>query len=172
MQVTVNAAPSNQPPVANAGLNINITLPTNSVTLSGSGTDADGTIASYQWTKISGPSQFTIVSPAAAKTTVNNLAQGIYKFQLTVTDNGGATGKDTATVTVNAAPNQPPVANAGTDLNITLPTNSVTLSGSGTDADGTIASYQWTKITGPSQFTIVSSTIAKTSVKNLDTGNL
>jgi ribosomal protein L14 len=167
--VTVNAAP-NQPPIANAGLDVNITLPVNTVTLSGSGSDADGTIASYQWTKIAGPSQFTIASPAQAQTSVNNLMQGIYKFQLLVTDNSGATAKDTVAVSVNAAPNQPPIANAGTDMNITLPVNTVTLSGSGSDADGTVASYQWTKISGPSQFTIASPTQAQTPVNNLVQG--
>ena len=43
-------------------------------------------------------------------------------------------------VTVNAALNIPPVANAGVDQIITLPTNTVSLNGSGTDADGTIVS--------------------------------
>jgi K+-transporting ATPase c subunit len=171
VQVTVNAAPANQPPTANAGADINITLPVNSATLNGSGTDPDGTIASYQWTKVSGPSQYTIVSPTQAQTTVNNLAQGIYLFELKVTDNAGATGKDTVQVTVNAAPaNQPPTANAGTDINITLPVNSATLNGSGTDPDGTIASYQWTKVSGPSQYTIVSPTQAQTTINNLAQG--
>ena len=35
-------------------------------------------------------------------------------------------------------PNQPPVADAGLDQTITLPVNTVTLSGSGSDADGTL----------------------------------
>ena len=41
-------------------------------------------------------------------------------------------------VTVNAAANIPPVADAGVDQTITLPVNSVILSGSGSDVDGTI----------------------------------
>ena len=77
-------------------------------------------IVSYQWTKIAGPA-CTIVSPSQAQTAVNNMVQGVYQFQLTVTDNLGATGRDTVVVTVNAAANQPPVANAGPDQNITLP---------------------------------------------------
>ncbi len=170
VQVTVNAAPPNQSPTANAGIDINITLPTNSVTLSGSGSDPDGTIASYQWRKISGPSQYNIVSSTQAKTTVNNLAQGIYQFELKVTDNSGATGTDTATVTVNAAPNQAPVADAGSDINIMLPANSIKLLGSGTDPDGTIVSYQWTKTSGPSQYNIVSPSQAQTTVNNLVEG--
>ncbi|HVT84108.1 MAG TPA: tandem-95 repeat protein [Chitinophagaceae bacterium] len=167
--ITVNAA-SNQPPVADAGPNQNITLPTNSVTLSGSGTDADGTVVSYSWTKVSGPTQFTIVSPTQGQTTVNGLVQGTYQFQLTVTDNQGATGIAIVTVTVNPAPNQPPVANAGTDQNITLPINSVTLSGNGNDPDGSIVSYQWSKISGPTQFSIISPTQAQTIVNNLVAG--
>ena len=106
---------ANIPPVANAGADQTVTLPVNTVTLNGSGTDADGTIASYQWTKISGPSTFTIVSPSQAQTAVNNLVQGTYQFQLTVTDNQGATATDTVVITVNPAANIPPTANAGTD---------------------------------------------------------
>src|SRR6476660_2431847 len=47
------------------------------------------------------------------------------------------------------APNQPPTANAGQDQSITLPTNSVTLTGSGADKDGSISGYNWTKVSGP-----------------------
>ena len=48
--------------------------------------------------------------------------------------------------------NQIPKSNAGTDKEITLPVNSLSMTGSGTDADGIIASYQWNKIAGPSAF--------------------
>ena len=143
---------ANQSPVANAGPDQNFFFPANSADLSGSGADPDGTVVSYQWAKIYGPSQFTLTAPSQAHATVSNLAVGIYKFELTVTDNAGATGKDTVTITINQATNQPPVANAGSDINITLPTNSVTLAGSGSDADGTVASYQWAKVSGPSQY--------------------
>ena len=64
------------------------------------------------------------------------MTQGVYQFQLKVTDNNGATAIDTVQVTVNAA-NIAPTANAGTDQTIQLPTNSVSLSGADTDADGT-----------------------------------
>ena len=68
---------------------------------------------------------------------------------LTVTDNSGATGIDIVTITVNGAANQAPIANAGSNISITLPTNSVTLNGSGADPDGTIVGYSWTKLSGP-----------------------
>ncbi len=169
VQVTVNSN-VNQAPVANAGADISITLPANSVTLNGSGSDPDGSIIAYQWTKISGPVQFTISSPANASTGVTGLVQGVYLFELTVTDNNNVTGSDTVQVVVNAAINLPPTAYAGTDLVINLPVNSATLNGSGSDPDGTIAGYQWTKVAGPSQFNFTAGTSASTGVVNLAEG--
>ena len=67
---------TNRPPVANAGADQVITLPTNSVNLNGSATDPDNNITSYQWTKISGPSSFTIANPNAVQTQVTNLVEG------------------------------------------------------------------------------------------------
>lgn len=89
-------------------------------TLSGTGTDADGTISAYQWRKISGPTGGVITSPSAAVTTVTGLTPGIYQYELTVTDNQGATGTDTVQITVIAG-NVKPKANAGADQIITLP---------------------------------------------------
>jgi hypothetical protein len=102
MQVTVNAA-GNIIPTANAGADQTITLPTSTVSLAGSGTDPDGSIATYFWTKISGPTAGTIANINSASTSVTGLVQGVYKFELKVTDNNGAAGKDTMQVTVNAA---------------------------------------------------------------------
>lgn len=169
MQVTVNAAP-NQPPAANAGSDQSITLPSNTVTLSGSATDPDGTISSYNWIKISGPSSGTITNAGSASTSVTGLVQGIYQFQLTVTDNNGATGTDVVLITVNAAANITPVANAGLDQSITLPVNTITLSGSGSDADGTVTNYNWTEISGPSSYNIVNANSPLTDVDGLVQG--
>jgi hypothetical protein len=167
--ITVKTA-LNQPPTANAGSDQTLTLPTNSVTFSGSGTDADGSISSYQWSEISGPSSASISNSNSASTDVTGLAEGVYQFKLTVTDDKGATGTSTVTITVKAASNIPPTANAGTDQTITLPTNSANLSGSGTDADGSISSYQWSQISGPSTTTINNSSSASTSVVGLSAG--
>jgi hypothetical protein len=103
----------NQPPIANAGSDQTITLPTNSVILSGSGTDPDGNIANYSWSKISGPNQFSINSANIYNPTISNLIEGTYKFQLIVTDNKGATASDDINIIVNSAPVAPPISNAG-----------------------------------------------------------
>ena len=66
---------------------------------------------------------------------------------------------------VNPAANIPPTASAGSDQTITLPTNSISLNGTGTDTDGSIASYQWTKISGTGG-TIANSNKATATVTN------
>ena len=103
MQVTVNAAP-NTPPSANAGSDQSLTLPVNSTSLTGSGYDADGSIAGYNWRQLSGPSNNVLFSLNTAVTYLNNLIEGTYEFELTVTDNRGATDRDTVSVVVNAIP--------------------------------------------------------------------
>lgn len=99
IKVTVNASP-----IANAGPDASITLPTNIYKLNGSASsDPDGTIASYKWTRVSGPNTPLFVSPTTAITDVKNLIQGIYRFRITVTDNKGGTKTDDMYLTVNAA---------------------------------------------------------------------
>jgi hypothetical protein len=95
---------ANALPVANAGLDQIIALPISSTIITGSGTDSDGVISSYSWNKISGPAAGTIVTGNAASTGLSNLVVGVYQFELTVTDNAGATGKDIVQIIVNAAP--------------------------------------------------------------------
>ncbi|MEO6490944.1 MAG: tandem-95 repeat protein, partial [Ferruginibacter sp.] len=160
----------NTPPTANAGSNQTITLPANAVSLTGSGTDPDGSIIAYLWTKVSGPASGNVTSPASQATTVTALIEGIYQFQLQVTDNNGATATDMVQVTVNAAPNAIPTANAGSDKVITLPTNSVNVSGIGIDTDGSITAYLWIKISGPSGGNISSPSNANTSITSLTQG--
>jgi parallel beta-helix repeat protein len=90
---TVNFAP-----VANAGPDQTITLPTSTVTLNGSGMDIDGTIVSYAW---------NVMSTTSQSVTLTGLTAGTYAYTLTVTDDKGATGTDTVKVTVNPAPPAP-----------------------------------------------------------------
>lgn len=169
--ITVNPEPPNTPPVANAGPDLEITLPSNSVSITGSGTDSDGTISAYLWSQVSGPTTATTTNVNQASITFSNLAAGTYIFRVTVTDNKGGKGQDDVSVKVNPQPvNIPPVANAGPDMPITLPVNSVTLNGSGSDTDGSIASYEWTQVSGPSPADIASAASASTNVSDLAEG--
>lgn len=168
--ITVSAAPANINPIANAGVNVSITLPVSSTSLTGSGTDADGTISSYAWVKYSGPTGGTVVSPTSATTSITDLQEGTYEFQLTVTDDDGGTATDIVQVIVSPAPNVAPVAEAGNTITITLPVSTATLGGSGTDADGTVVSYAWVKLSGPSGGTIATSSSASTGISSLQEG--
>jgi len=157
--VTPPPPSTNQPPIAKAGSDQTIT--TNSLQLSSWGSyDPDGSIASYKWEKVSGPSQFSIVNDMYATPTISNLAAGTYAIKLTVTDNQGATGSTTVNITVNTGTVAPPpsatggpVAVAGSNQSIWSPASSVYLIGSGS-YDGTgasITSYSWSQVSGPSQ---------------------
>lgn len=167
----------NQPPVADAGPDQSMALPINSTNLAGSGTDSDGSIKSYAWTQVSGPSVSIISAASTANALVKSLLLGTYVFKLTVTDDQGATGSDLVKISVqplvpapqqNQTPvNQPPVANAGNDIVITLPVSIVSLTGKGTDADGSIKKYSWSKISGPSNFKLSSTTSASTDASRL-----
>ena len=147
---TFNVACSllNQPPVADAGPDQTVSDADDSgaedVTLDGSASaDSDGTIASYSWA-VDGTEIATGVMPTAS------FAVGVTTVVLTVTDNEGATGTDIVEITVEAfVGNQDPVADAGPDQTVTDADNGgdedVTLDGSASTDDGTIASYSWSE---------------------------
>lgn len=167
-QVTVNVLPAtaNQNPVANAGPDKIVTLPANTLTLNGIGTDADGTISSYTWSKVNGPS-VTMTGDTTPNLGLSALVQGTYIFQLTVKDNKDATSSDQVTVTVNAAGvNQVPLVNAGTDRTLFLPTNQIKITATASDPDGTIAAILWEKKSGGAV------TLTNTNTLSLDVAGL
>ncbi len=179
--VIVNGtAASTDPPTVNAGLGQNITLPVNTATLDGSLSKASSgnTIVSYKWTKAtSSPSGGDITSPTSVKTTITNLIAGTYTYSLTVTDSRGSSKTGGTVVVVNpgtAASTDPPTAKvAQSSISLTLPTNSVTLDGSSSvaSAGNTIASYKWTKYTGPSYDGLKTPTESKITVTGLVAGS-
>jgi hypothetical protein len=84
----------NQLPVADAGPDVNAQVRQN-ITFDGSGSyDPDGTISSYDWDFGDGKTGTGMI--------VNHKYRkaGTYVVTLTVTDNDGGTGQDTATVTI------------------------------------------------------------------------
>jgi len=147
-----------------------ITLPINSTTISGIATG--GTITSYLWRKKTGGAA-TITSPSNRVTGITGLVAGTYTFTLVATNSLGQTDSSFATVTVNPAPppaNVPPVVTITPNtLQITLPTNTVTLNGSATDSDGTIVGYQWVLVSGTGG-TITTPTNDTTTITGLTAG--
>lgn len=101
---TASAVIPNQPPIANAGPDQSVAAGV-TVTLDGTGsTDSDGTIASYAWTQTTGDT-VTLTGASTATpsfTAPSTNAQQTLTFQLTVTDDDGATATDTVNVVVAA----------------------------------------------------------------------
>jgi ribosomal protein L14 len=174
VKITV-VAPPNVSPIANAGPDQTITAPSSSVNLDGSSSyDPDGSISSYSWVLFSGAGSVTINNSNTANPSVIGLNPGQFVFQLTVTDNSGATSTDQVNITVNpepTLPNQAPVANAGNNLTITAPVNSIGLNGTSSfDPDGTIVHYDWTQVSGSSSATITNNETTTPTASGLVVG--
>jgi hypothetical protein len=137
----------NKAPTANAGSNQSVDESTD-VILSGSGADSDGNITNYNWVQVSGSSVTINNSFAAESSFTAPIATEVLEltFELTVTDNDGATAMSSAAITINPI-NLSPTSDAGTDQ-VVNGLNEVLLQGSGSDSDGNIASYEWTQTSG------------------------
>ncbi len=136
----------NQVPTASVATFVSIILPNNSIALQSTSFDNDGSIKTYNWTKILGGG---IINGSSSSMTLQltNLPVGENIYRLTVKDNSGAESFVDSKIMVKAA-NIAPQSNAGVDQVLILPVNSVTLNGSGSDQDGTIVEYLWTQTSG------------------------
>jgi bacillolysin len=140
---------ANTAPMANAGSDDTIGIGS-TYTLNGSlssDPDSGDSIASYNWTQLSGTTvSLSVATVANPSFTAPNVA-GILEFSLTVTDTVGASDTDTVKITVV---NTGPTANAGSDDAVTggaLYILDGSLS-SDPDTGDSIASYNWTQLSG------------------------
>ncbi len=142
--VTAPPPPVNQKPVVGAGDPQTITLP-NTAALTGTATDdglpAGGTLT-ILWTKFSGPGTVTFSSAGAPGTTATFTQPGTYVLRLTASDSLLSSSAD-VTITVVAAVNHSPVAQAGpaqsADVGVGL-----TFDGSGSsDPDNDVLTFAW-----------------------------
>jgi dienelactone hydrolase len=156
VKVTVSSTTSstNKLPVVSAGTDKSTS--NTGFTIVGSASDSDGYISAYRWTKISGPS-LSMSNVTTPKLWASSLVSGTYYFRLTVTDNKGGQKYDdmklvvsnsSSTSSSTSTTNIAPWVSAGPDKSTS--NSGFTVVGSASDADGRIASYKWTKISGPS----------------------
>jgi len=143
--------PSNQPPVAKAGIDQTV-HPGNLITLDGTAsTDPDGNYPlSYTWQIISKPAGSTasLSNPDTVNSTFTPDFMGDYAIQLTVTDSLGlpSVPDEVLVSTYNTAP----IADAGEDQAIIETGSTVQLDGTESwDDDGDTIMYAWTMITKP-----------------------
>ena len=95
---------ANDPPVVNAGTDINLTWPTLTTSLNGSVTD-DGEpnppgAVTHNWTWVSGPAPATVANPSSLTSSITLPAGGSYVFRLRGSD-GETTLEDSVKVTVS-----------------------------------------------------------------------
>ncbi len=123
----IDVGHANQPPVADAGVDLTV-RGGDLVFLDGAGSrDPDGEIAQFQWTQISGPTVILAGSDTPTPTFTAPGSETLLVFRLTVTDDSGAEAADEVTVAVR--PNQPlePPQPAGPPDGAIFETNTVTL---------------------------------------------
>lgn len=161
-------APPNVAPVANAGIDATFNSDKIALLDGTQSNDIDGTIASQNWSLVSGPSVVTINNSTSLNASFSTTITGTYQFKLEVTDNAGAISTDTVTVSIIPPANLAPVAIAGTDQTISPSVTS--LDGSSSYDDKKINTYRWKQVSGPTTALLSSTTTATTNVSALVPG--
>ncbi len=146
--VIVEIIEANQKPDVSAGSDLTVNVG-ETVNISGSGSDSDGEIVSWSWSRIGGA---TVSLQNASSQTVRFTApasEGYTRLRLRVTDDDGASDYDDVIINfVDPTPaNQAPTANAGADRDVDAG-DSVSITGSGTDTDGSIVGWAWSQVSG------------------------
>ena len=165
---TLTAAVVNSAPVANAGVNQNVTTGSTVTLVSSGSTDANGDTLTYRWSMASVPSTSSaaLSSSTVASPTFTADVSGTYVVNLIVNDGKvNSTNVGAVTITASAA-NSTPVASAGSNQTVTRTGSpavaTVTLDGTGsTDANGDTLTYLWALTSKPTSSTAsLSSTTA------------
>ncbi|XP_008555762.1 dyslexia-associated protein KIAA0319-like protein [Microplitis demolitor] len=160
------------PPSANAGQDIIIYLPQNTITLNGNLSTDDHGIASWEWTK-SPSDQNKAVDMQNTRTPylqLSNLEEGMYTFVLKVTDDSDQYSTAEVHVFVKPPTNKPPKADAGKDITVALPQTRVKLDGNNSKDDIKIVSYHWEQLSGPNKAEISAANKSVTDATKLTKG--
>lgn len=160
----VDSQGTNLPPIADAGPDFVLNFPSTIASLPASGSDdPDGSIVSYAWRKISGEMvAFNGADSEYLTVYIISFNIGPVLFELTVTDDDGATDTDTVMVILN----YPPTVDAGPTRTVTRPASSIVITANATDSDGTIQDVHWSKLSGGP------ATLSDTSSLSLTASNL
>jgi len=150
--ITVTALANQAPytsPVADAGQNQSV-LVGQLVQLDGSSSTADGDIV-FSWRFLTRPtgSSAGLNSQIIARPSFVPDRAGTYLLELKVSD-GVSTSTPSAVEIVATAQNNPPLANAGPDLNVNTGTRVQLIGSASTDPDGDQLIYRWTMLSKPS----------------------
>ncbi len=154
---------NNAHPPAEAGNNLSVCLPQNSIQLSGSEPDSPAT---GTWTLISGPNIPTF-SASAYNTNLSGLIAGTYVMRWTINNNACSPATTFDDVTIQVFSNIQTPADGGSDQEICQPVSFTTLTGNTliSPATGT-----WSQISGPNTASINNPNLSQVVVSSLIPG--
>jgi len=158
----------NQTPVANVQKTVTVDGGEQVILNGAASSDPDGNIVNYNWAQTSGSPSISFTKTQSSQATTSFIAPNVNTvliFQLSVTDNNGATNTNSVTVTISEVvpENQAPIANAG--INLSTDENTlISLNGSASnDPDGSIVSYSWVQTSG-TRAAITNASLATASI--------
>lgn len=137
--------PTNQPPVAEAGDNITISLPQTWVVVDAGQSKDDNKITAFRWEQVEGPSTVNFINANMSKSNVTGLTKGQYIFKVFVTDDNKNIADDVVYITVEQNSNQKPKSNAGGNFEVELPRNVIYINGSKSTDDWSVERWKWTR---------------------------
>jgi uncharacterized protein YkwD len=143
--VAIEIVDTNSKPEAAAGPDFTVNIG-EEVNITGTGSDLDGEIVSYQWKRVAGQYVSLAGANSATVSFTAPLEEGYTRLRLTVTDDDGATDSDEVKISFDD-PNKAPTADAGNDFTVEAG-DSVTVTGDGSDPDGTIVDWSWSQVSG------------------------
>ncbi|XP_040920503.1 low-density lipoprotein receptor-related protein 11 [Toxotes jaculatrix] len=95
-----------EPPRSDAGQDVVIQLPTDWAVLDGRDSVDDRGISRYEWTLVKGDTAINMKATHPGLLKISGLQEGVYTFQMTVTDTAGQMSSDNVSVTVLAPKHQ------------------------------------------------------------------
>lgn len=149
--VSILASATNLAPVAKPGVNQSVVVGSKVSVDASASSDPNGDTITYRWSLLFKPvgSTATLSSASTVSATFTADLAGTYLVGLTVND--GKVDSPVVVLTVTAAKlNAVPVANAGTNQNVTAATLTTLDGTASTDADLDGLSYTWSLISKPS----------------------
>lgn len=155
------------------GQDVIIYLPHNQITLNGNLSTDDHNITAWEWTKSAGDADKAVdmQDTRTPYLKLSNLEEGMYIFVLKVTDSANQSSTAEVHVFVKPPTNQPPVAEAGDNITISLPQTWVVLNANKSKDDNKIEAFKWEQVEGPSTASFANSNMSVTNVTGLTKGH-
>ena len=157
IELTIRDSPNEAPTAILDSITPSSASPGESVTFTGHGTDPDGTIFAYEWS-----SDLDGVLSTSDTFSTTTLSTGTHTITFKVKDDDGAWSTEVSgSLTITSDPTLP-VATINVINPLQAPKGTTfTLSGGGSDSDGTIVAYQW--------ISSLDGTLGQTAIMSLDT---